>query len=166
MVSDLITVLANLALTLSFVVALIFGIVQVRAANRDRRERFAVDAVRNFQTREFAEMIHYITAHKVPQSAEELRNCSEDEQVTFIQLSQTMESLGLQVAAKLIDIGLVDRTLGSFVTAAWEKYKPVIVDIRDKNSDPYLGEYFQWLAEQIDKEMKNNPREPYHLKSK
>jgi len=164
--TDIITVLANLALTLSFVVALIFGIVQVRAAARDRRERLALDALRNFQSREFAELLHFVTSHKLPQSRAEMDALPEEEQITFIQLSQTMEALGLQVAGNLIDIGLIDRTLGSFVATAWEKYKPVITNMRVTTSDPYLGEYFQWLAERIEKEMRENPREPFYKNSK
>ncbi len=70
-----------------------------------------------------------------------------------------MESLGLLVAEKYIDIDLVDKTLGSFVMTAWEKYKKIFLSIREQ--DPFIGEYFQWLAEQIDKRMKENPRKPF-----
>jgi hypothetical protein len=38
----------------------------------------------------------------------------------------------------------------------------VFLDIREKTPDPFLGEYFQWLAEQIDERMKKNPRKPFH----
>lgn len=160
MLSEMITLIANVSLTLSFVVALVFGMAQVRAAARDRRERLALDVLRNFQTREFAELIHYVTARDMPKSREEMLELSENEQVTFIQLSQQMESLGLMVAAKLIDLELIDRTLGSFVTTAWEKYKPVFESMR--KGDPYLGEYFQWLAEKIEKQMRENPRPPFY----
>jgi len=66
--SEIITVVANLALTLSFIVALIFGIAQVHAAARDRKERLTLEAMRNFQSREFAEMIGYISSHKMPKN--------------------------------------------------------------------------------------------------
>jgi hypothetical protein len=35
-------------------------------------------------------------------------------------------------------------------------------DIREKQPDPFLGEYFQWLAERIDERMKQNPRRPFY----
>ncbi|MBA3648467.1 MAG: hypothetical protein H0W62_07950 [Chitinophagales bacterium] len=35
-------------------------------------------------------------------------------------------------------------------------------DIREKQPVPFLGEYFQWLAEQINARMKQNPRKPFH----
>ncbi|HET9823963.1 MAG TPA: hypothetical protein VFP87_01445 [Chitinophagaceae bacterium] len=49
--SEIIAIVANLALALSLVVALIFGIAQVRAASRDRRERLTLEPLRNVQTR-------------------------------------------------------------------------------------------------------------------
>jgi hypothetical protein len=66
------------------------------------------------------------------------------------------------VAVELISIDLVDRTLGSFVTTTWEKYKAMFLDIREKTPDPYLGEYFQWLAERIEERMRENPRKPFY----
>jgi hypothetical protein len=160
MMNEIITLIANVALTLSFAVALIFGIAQVRAAARDRRERLALDTLRNFQTREFAECIHYVTAHIMPSSVNEFHALPEKEQVTFIQLSQQMESLGLLVAERLIDIDLVDKTLGSFVTTAWDKYKKMFTDMRE--NDPFLGEYFEWLAGKIEERMRENPRKPFY----
>jgi len=160
--SDVITLIANVALTLSFIVALIFGIAQVKVAARDRRERLTLETLRNFQTYEFAELLHYIGSKNMPATQEELNSLPEKESVMLIQFAQEMESLGLLVAEKLINLDLVDKTLGSFVTTSWEKYKPMFFDMREKMPDPYLGEYFQWLAERIDKRMRQNPREPFY----
>jgi hypothetical protein len=154
------SVVANLALALSLVVALIFGIAQVRVAERDRRERLTLDTLRNFQSHEFAEHIYYIISRDMPKNREDLNARSAKEQVIFIQFAQEMESLGILVSENLIDIDLVEKTLGSFVTTSWEKYKPVIFGMRE--NDPYLSEYFQWLAEQIEKRMRDSPREPFY----
>jgi len=162
--TEIITLIANLALTLSFIVALIFGIAQVKAATRDRRERLTLDTLRNFQTREFAELIHYITSHNMPSNRKELQALPANEQIIFIQFGQQMESLGLLVAEQLINVDLVDKTLGSFVSTAWEKYKRIFLDIREKQPDPFLGEYFQWLAELIDERMQKYPRKPFYQK--
>jgi hypothetical protein len=158
--SEIIATIANLALALSVIVALIFGIAQVRAAERDRRERLTLDTLRNYQSREFAELINYIISHEMPKSQKELRALPENEQIVFIQLSQQMESLGILVAEGIIDIDLVDKTLGSFVITLWKKYETMFKATRAE--DPFLGEYFQWLAEQIDIRIKNNPRKPFY----
>jgi hypothetical protein len=160
MTNDLIALAANLALTLSFIVALVFGITQVRAAARDRRERLTLEALRNFQSRDFAELMQYIIAHDMPPSREELLRLPVNEQVIFLQFGQQMEMLGILVAERIIDIDLVDKTLGSFVTTSWEKYQPLVLSLRVP--DPFLNEYFQWLAERIRERMQKNPRKPFH----
>jgi hypothetical protein len=162
MTKDLIATIANLALALSVIVAVVFGIAQVRAARRDRRERLTLETLRNFQSREFAELIRYIMYHDLPTTREEMNALPIDEQIVFIQFGQEMESLGLLVAERLIDIDLVDKTLGSLVTSGWDKYKPVMLDIRENQPDPFLGEYFQWLAEGVDQRLRLNPRTPFH----
>jgi hypothetical protein len=162
MINNAIALISNIALALSFVVGLIFGIVQVRAAARDRRERLTLETLRNYQTREFAELIHFITTIDMPTNMKAMRLLPSNEQVIFIQFAQQMESLGILVAERLIDIDLVDKTLGSLVATAWEKYKTLFLDIRITQPDPFLGEYFQWLAERIDERMKQNPRKPFY----
>jgi hypothetical protein len=159
--TDIITLIANIALTLSFIVALAFGIAQVKAAQRDRRERLTLETLRDFQSREFAELIHFITNHDMPATRKEMQALPVKDQILLIQFGQEMESLGILVAEQLINIDLVDKTLGAFVTGSWEKYKPMFTDIRVNQPDPFLGEYFQWLAERIEERMRDNPRRPF-----
>jgi hypothetical protein len=161
MSSELIALLANLALALSFIVGLVFGIAQVRVAARDRRERLTLQTLREFQTREFVELMHFVIYHDLPATRDGFQELSAGEQTVLIQFSQEMESLGILVAERLIDIQLVDKTLGAFVTHSWEKYKPMFQDMREKQPDPFLGEYFQWLAECIAERMRKNPRKPF-----
>ena len=162
--TDTITILANLALALSFIVGLIFGIAQVRTAAKDRRERLTIQTLKEFQSREFAELMQFILYNDMPTTQEGLRNLSTKDQVSLMQFAQEMESLGILVAEKLINIDLVDKTLGSFVTQSWDKYKPLFLEARENNPDPFLGEYFQWLAEKLDERMKLNPRKPFYNK--
>ena len=162
MTQDLIATIANLALALSLIVAVIFGLAQVKAAARDRRERLTLQTLRNFQSREFAALIRYIGFSDLPATREELIALPEHEHIAFIQFAQEMESLGLLVAEELIDVDLVDKTIGSLVTSGWDKYQPVILDIRERAPDPFLGEYFQWLAQRIDERLRDDPRTPFH----
>ena len=158
--NDIIAQLANLALALSFIVGLIFGIAQVKAAARDRRERLTLEALRNFQTREFSELIFYVLYSKLPATTKEMELLSANDRIMFIQFAQQMESLGILMAEKLINIDLVDKTLGSLVTTTWDNYKILILTMREK--DPFISEYFQWLAESIDKRLKEDPRQPFY----
>ncbi|HLX90562.1 MAG TPA: hypothetical protein VKR32_02695 [Puia sp.] len=162
MTSDQIAVIANVALALSFIVGLIFGIAQVRTASRDRRERLTLEALREFQSREFAELMAYVSISNLPPTREEFMEMPTSERARFMQYAQEMESLGIMVAEGLIGMDLVDKTLGSFVTTTWDKYKTLFSDLRRKQPDPFLGEYFQWLAERIEERMRLSPRKPFH----
>jgi hypothetical protein len=158
--SDAIALLANVSLALSFLAALIFGIAQVKAVARDRRERLTLETLRGFQTREFAELMSFVNSSKFPKSWEDARALSGIDNVMLIEFSQKMESLGILVAEGLIDIDLVDKTLGNYVTTTWNKYKIFIIPTRER--DPYLNEYYQWLAERMEEREENSPREPYY----
>jgi|SRR6516162_7038742 hypothetical protein len=161
MSNEFIAMLANLALALSFIVGLIFGIAQVRAAARDRRERLTLETLREFQTREFVELMSFINSTEMPKNREGLFAIPQHERVMLMQYGQEMESLGILVAEKLINIDLVDKTLGIFVVTSWEKYKMLFLELRISTPDPFLGEYFQWLAERIDSRMTKYPRKPF-----
>jgi len=163
MSNEFVALLANIALTLSVIVAVIFGIAQVKTANKDRRERLTLDTLRSFQTKEFAEMLHYVNRTKIPPSSDEWASWSADDQVHFVHLIMQMEAIGLLLAERFIDIDLLDKTLGSFVSTTWQKCRLLILDMREKNHDTFLSEYFQWMAEQIEKRMKEKPRKPFFL---
>jgi hypothetical protein len=159
---DVISLIADISLALSFIVALVFGVFQVRDVARERKERRTIDVLRNFQSREFAELSGKLTYHKVPSSFNEFEHLPLHEQAKFIQFGQEMESLGILVADQLIEIDLVDKTLGSFVTTAWKKYKIIFEEIRVKHADPFLGEYFEWLAEYINYRSQKKIRRPFY----
>src|SRR5476651_845057 len=122
MSNEFIALLANIALTLSVIVAVIFGIAQVKSAKKDRRERLTLQMLTHFQTRQFAETLHYMHRTKFPVTYQEWEVMPNDDQVQFVHFSQEMESLGILLAEGLIDINLIDKTLGSFVTDSWAKY--------------------------------------------
>lgn len=160
MSADLIGTIANISLALSLIVGLIFGISQARAAARDRRERLTLETLTFFSSRDFAELIQYIDTHDMPRTRTELRALPAAEQAMFIQFSMLMENLGILVAEKMVNLDLVDETLGSFVVTTWAKLKPMAVSTRQEDNEPFMSEYFQWLAETIDARIKANPRPP------
>jgi hypothetical protein len=152
--------IANISLLLSLLVALVFGIIQVRAATRDRRERLTMETLRAFQSREFAAKINMMRLSGPPETVDKLSERPPDEQIEILQLGQEMESLGLMVEEHMIDLDLVEKSLGSFVVDAWKRYAPLMRSGRDK--DPYLGEYFEWLAVCLEDRMRTQPRVPAH----
>ena len=158
--TELIGTIANISLALSLIVALVFGISQTKAAARDRRERLTLETLRFFGSREFAELLGYLETHPAPKTRADLYSRSAAEQAILIQFTMLMENLGILVAEKMIDVDLVDETLGSFVVTSWVKFKSFAVTTRQEDKEPFMCEYYQWLAETIDARTKANPRPP------
>src|SRR4030095_13719075 len=131
MTYEFISMIADISLALSFIAALVFGIVQFRQAAQDRRERLTMEALRNFQTREFSELTGQLSYHKALSDFKEFEQLALDQQAKFIQFGQEMEQLGILVAEGLIEIDLVDKTLGSLVSNSWQKYKKTFENIRE-----------------------------------
>jgi hypothetical protein len=77
-----------LALTLSFIVGLIFGIAQLKAAARDQRERLTLETLRSFQTREFAELTHFVNAQTPLHTREEWQAMPVQSQIMMLQFAQ------------------------------------------------------------------------------
>jgi hypothetical protein len=118
---DLITTIANVSLALSVVVAVVFGIAQLRGSARDRRTNVTLDALRTFQTREFSELLYFVMSKQMPTTRNELSALPENDRIKFTQFAQQMESLGLLVASNLVTLNLVEKTLGAWVTMSWKK---------------------------------------------
>jgi hypothetical protein len=151
-------VVGNAALALSLVVALAFGLQQARSNNRDRRERLAIDTIREMQTREMAAHFQRLGHTDMPQTVAAFDQLPAQEQVNIIHFAQQMEMLGLMVFDGMIDLSLVERTMGDYVAISWEKYRPFTYDRRE--IDPYMNEYFEWLAHCLDEQMRDHPRPP------
>jgi hypothetical protein len=152
--------LANIAIAASAVVALVFGILQVSAAVRDRRERLTIEVVRAMMTRGFAQQIFDLREHPPPQTVKDWLALPEATRVTHMHFLQEMEMLGLLVFDRTIDLVLVERTLGSYVATLWQRFRPVILELRQQIPDPYLSEYFQYLAGRMENLMRDRPRRP------
>jgi hypothetical protein len=106
--------------------------------------------------------MNFVYSYNFPPTYEEWQKLPAHEQIMITQFTQEMESLGILVAEKLIDMDLVDKTIGSLVTTAWDKLKIMILDAREEQKDPFLSEYFQWLAERMEKRLSINPRQPIY----
>src|SRR5438034_6285082 len=71
MTYQIVELIANISLASSFLIAVIFGIIEVSLAKRGRREKLTLEIVRSFQTREFAELSGQLTYQKSPTNLQE-----------------------------------------------------------------------------------------------
>src|SRR5438045_1277061 len=65
-----------------------------------------------------------------------------------------LESLGYAVFARMVPLKVVDELLGGTVRVAWRKLRGYVEYERERAGSQKNWEWFQWLAEQIDRHSK------------
>src|SRR5262245_44730665 len=65
-----------------------------------------------------------------------------------------LESLGYAVFARMVPLNVVDEVLGGTVRVAWRKLRGYVEFERERAGSQKNWEWFQWLAEQIDRHSK------------
>ena len=58
-------------------------------------------------------------------------------------------SLGSIVKEKLVDIRLVANLIGSMIQSFWEKYEPIIIEMRQRYNTPKIMPMTEYLYEQV-----------------
>jgi hypothetical protein len=65
-----------------------------------------------------------------------------------------LESLGYAVFARMVPLNVVDELLGGTLRVAWRKLHGYVEYERGRTGSQKNWEWFQWLAEQIDRHSK------------
>lgn len=147
------TTLAELAQVLSgaaVVIAIVFGIAQMRQFQRQRLDAADLELMRMMQDREFVHAFMLIYPIPGTLSLEELRALGEEHEVAALALSARFEAMGLLVFRGSIPIDLVEQIIGGNCILFWHKLQPWIERMRIEQQHPLLLEWFQWLAERLE----------------
>jgi hypothetical protein len=140
---------ANLATTLAVIVAVVFGIAELRRVARERRDVAAVEIVRAAQTPEIIRAVGRIL--KLPDDA--------DPQIirgdpVLLEAAMAVyfacEMWGSIVFEGVVDLHMLDRMVGGWVRSTWVRLRPWIAAERIDNRNPNVGEWWQWLYERFE----------------
>ena len=148
---DLSTI-ANFATALTVLIAVIFGIVEMRRARRDREERAAFAAVQAILTPEW--MRSMLVVHNIPDesSAAEIEsNARVLEAASAVGI--ILEGLGYSVYARIVPLRVVGDLMGGTVRLAWRKLRPYIEEERRRSGSRKTFEWFEWLATQVERHL-------------
>jgi hypothetical protein len=144
-----ISTLANIAQALAVVVALVFGVVQVRNARERRRGEAMFSLVHSLQTRDMLAAL--LTLDEIPPglSKGELGARLGERFIDLQVLLGTWESLGIMVFHGEVDLSIVDDFYSGSIIHSWMKLKTMVEEVRAESSRDTRWEWFQWLAEQM-----------------
>jgi hypothetical protein len=149
---DLSTV-ANIATALTVLTAVVFGLIEMRRARKEREERAAFVAVQAILTPAWIKsmtLVQAIADGTTPSQIEaDLRLFQAVQSIACI-----LESLGYAVFARMVPLNVVDELLGGTVRVAWRKLRGYVEYERERAGSQKNWEWFQWLAEQIDRHSK------------
>lgn len=142
--------IANIATALTVLTGVIFGLVEMRRARRDRAERAAFAVVRALMSPEWMTSAVLVHAIREGATAEEIegdpRVCEAAQKIGII-----LEAVGYSVFARMIPLQVVDDMIGGTVRVAWKKLRPFIEFERQRAGNQKSWEWFEWLAQQTDR---------------
>ena len=159
---DLSTI-ANLAEAFAVIVAVSFGMVQLRQLNAQRRREAAFTLMHSIQSPQMLRGILIIDRLQDMPAKAEIDALPENDQVDVTALLATWESLGILVFNHEIPLQMVDYFYSGTLAQSWRKLQRYVGELREATARPTRWEWFQWLAERMQEGESDTPPIPAYV---
>jgi hypothetical protein len=156
-------VAANVATALAVIVALVFGIIQVRQNQRKARQEAAVEIIRTAFTPEFGHGTSAVFALPDAIGLDDLQARGLEDWQAALTIIHAYELIGWMVYWRLLPLQAVDEIMGGYIRRSWTKLGKAVAEERARSGSPNTGEWFQWLAEQLEKHPVRWKKEGAHV---
>jgi hypothetical protein len=146
--------LANLAQVLGVVAVLAaigFGVAQIRQFRQQRRDAVAVELMHSIQDAEFTRSLRMMLLLPEGSSCEDIRGRGPAFEDAALALAAKYETLGYLVFCGIMPLDLVEELVGGVGVHIWARLKPWVLALREEQRQPLLLEWFQWLAEHMER---------------
>ena len=142
--------LLNLVSTVTLIGALIFTGMQVRAANRARREQAAVTVIQTAALSEnSARFLELLSEIPEGTSATLIDNLGVETRSQIFQFGLRVEIIGYMVFHGLVDVQTVNDLAGGAILSFWSRAKNWSVERRKRIGHDEFLEWCEWLTTQI-----------------
>ncbi len=129
------------------IIGVVFAVLQLRDLVKTRQTDLVIRLYSTMESREFQEAWDRFMKGEY----KDLDDFERKYSVEGYEVGIFFEGIGVLLHRKLIDIGLVDDLFSSFVKMTWEKMKPLAEATRKKLNLPQMGEYFEYLYNELQK---------------
>jgi hypothetical protein len=148
---DLITIVQIARIVGSVVVisGVVFGVVQIRQYQQQRRDVAAVQLVNSFQSPDFNKALRKVWSLPDATSITELRKLGDDWEEAAFQVGMTLETMGLLVYRRIVPLLILDELMGDAILVLWRKLRPWVEHLRVEQERDSAYEWFQWLADRL-----------------
>ncbi len=144
---DLSTI-ASVATALTVLTGVAFGLIEMHRARRDREERAAFTAMKALMSPEW--MSSAVIVQAIPEGATVAEIESDPRVLGAAQnIGIILEAIGYSVFTRIVPLKVVDDLIGGTIRVAWKKLRPFIEFERERAGSQKSWEWFQWLAEQV-----------------
>lgn len=147
----------------TLVFGLAFAVVQLRQYRASRDREVGLELLRSFQTPEFASALRAVFSLPEGLTKAEIEERLGPRMDSVYALSTTWESLGILVFRGQLDLALVDDFFSGPIRISWAKLQPYFQAEREEQGRETIGEWFQWLAEQMEKREALAKPTPAHI---
>ncbi|HQR49974.1 MAG TPA: hypothetical protein PL152_11595 [Steroidobacteraceae bacterium] len=160
---DLATVVdvSQIVAALTVVGGTLFAVLQLREIKQQRQEAAALDLLRAFMGPEFAEAMAIVTSLPDGLTVDGLRRAGPDAEKAATLMCTTFEAMGVLVHRRIAPLSLVQDIAGGIILVTWRRLEPWLTELRIEQGNPSDSEWFQWLAEQL--ERRKTEKQPAYL---
>ena len=157
----------NLVSTVTLIGALVFTGLQVRAANRARREQAAVTAIQTTALSENSARIMELLG-EIPEgaSATEIANLDAETRRQIIQFGLRLEITGYMVSHGMVDLQIVNELAGGAILGFWSRARNWSEQRRKRTGEAEFLEWCEWLVKQIESERAARGYVPAYARAK
>ncbi|MEO7115458.1 MAG: hypothetical protein ABIZ18_06335 [Caldimonas sp.] len=143
--------LANFATTLTVLVAILFGLLEVRRTRQEHAERAAFSVISAIMSPVWIDSLNIVLLMPASTSAEDIQN-NPDWMRAIHSIGYTMEAIGYAVFCRLIPLSTVDDLIGGATLLAWRQTRAYAQAERDRSGSEKVWEWYQWLSEQLERD--------------
>jgi len=154
----------SLISTIAIVMALVFAGVQVREANKARRDQAAVALLQSAQGDTWTRSMDTISRIPAGLDAAQVDAQGEAATAALVDFAVRVETIGYMVFSRMVSLELVDDLLGGVVLMFWNPAKDGAERERARTGNGKLFEWCEWLADRIGARRVLRGHEPAHLK--
>lgn len=130
----------------------VFATIQIREFRAKRRDALAVELMRSFYSPQFAGAVSLIGELPDGLSAADLKDRGGDYRQAALLVSIAYETIAFLVFRRMVSFIMVRELTGGIALVMWRKLETFVLDTRERQRQPSFAEWFQWLAEQLQRE--------------
>ena len=157
----------SLVSTVTLIGALVFTGLQVRAANRARREQAAVTAIQTTALSENSARILELLG-QIPEnaSAAAIDNLDAEAKRQIFQFGLRLEVTGYMVSHGMVDLQIVNDLAGGAILGFWSRAKNWSEERRKQTGEAEFLEWCEWLAMRIAQYRATRPYVPAYSRAR